>query len=216
MFQENVLSSLPLLLQHVRLAKRFEKLIGADSRFEVANQVKLGLVCFRLKVCSFNKKNSKLTIEICLQASTDATNEKFLSSINASGKLHMVPASLNGKYVIRFCVCSQSASNADIDHAYRVISQFATDLFEIMDMKKKADREAKDTGEENEAEDEVFMLDRKRQMSLRYRRSFFVRMVSDPKLYNPKIVKALTTSSSSMDDKFNVGESNGSPSKSHS
>lgn len=130
------------------------------------------------------------------------TNQKFLSTINASGKLHMVPASLNGKYVIRFCVCAQNSTNADIDHAFRVISQFATDLYEIMDMEKKKQKE--ETKEDDfESADEVFMLDRKRQMSLRYRRSFFVRMVSDPKIYNPKIVKALNSSSSSLDDKRN-------------
>lgn len=141
------------------------------------------------------------------------TNQKFLSSINASGKLHMVPASLNGKYVIRFCVCAQNASNADVDHAYRVIAQFATDLYEIMDMEQKNKQEPKDTTEEIEAADEVFMLDRKRQMSLRYKRSFFVRMVSDPKLYNPKIVKSLNTSSSSLEDKRHASDSTGSPSK---
>lgn len=42
----------------------------------------------------------------------------------------------------------------------------------------------------------MFVLERK-QHSLRYRRSFFVRMVSDPKLYNPKIVRALSGSTSS-------------------
>ncbi|OTF84103.1 aromatic-L-amino-acid decarboxylase-like protein, partial [Euroglyphus maynei] len=180
--------------EHVRLAKRFERLIRQDDRFEVVNQVKLGLVCFRLK-------------------SSDVTNQKFLSTVNASGKLHMVPASLNGKYVTRFCVCAQSATNEDIDHAYRVIAQFATDLFEIIEMEDKKkplstttmietetavnpDNQAANI-EDNEAVDEVFMLDRKRQMSLRYKRSFFVRMVSDPKLYNPKIVKALNNTNSS-------------------
>ena len=34
-------------------------------------------------------------------------------------------------------------------------------------------------------------LDRKRREALAYKRSFFVRMVSDPKIYNPKIAKAL-------------------------
>lgn len=34
---------------HIRLAKRFEKLVNADDRFEVKNDVHLGLVCFRLK-----------------------------------------------------------------------------------------------------------------------------------------------------------------------
>ena len=125
----------------------------------------------------------------------------------------MVPASLNGKYVIRFCVCAQNADNADIDHAYRVIAQFATDLFEIMDMEKKKNKEEQKESEENEAADEVFMLDRKRQMSLRYKRSFFVRMVSDPKLYNPKIVKALNTSTSSLDDKRHASDSTEAPLK---
>lgn len=55
----------------------------------------LGLVCFRLK-------------------GADKINEKLLSNINASGKLHMVPANVNDKYVIRFCVTAQNASEADI------------------------------------------------------------------------------------------------------
>ena len=41
----------------------------------------------------------------------------------------------------------------------------------------------------------MFLLDKKRH-SLRYKRSFFVRMVSDPKLYNPKIVRALSDNES--------------------
>lgn len=33
---------------HIRLAKRFESLVNSDDRFEVRNDVHLGLVCFRL------------------------------------------------------------------------------------------------------------------------------------------------------------------------
>src|SRR5690625_2446252 len=153
-------------------------MVRNDDRFEVVNQVKLGLVCFRLKVSPPNEGPVRRGLSFHAEQGSDVTNQKFLSSINASGKLHMVPASLNGKYVIRFCVCAQSSTNADVDHAFDVISQFATDLYEIMDMedKKKEEEGVKDTNEENEAADEVFMLDRKRQMSLRYKRSFFVRM----------------------------------------
>jgi tyrosine decarboxylase len=57
--------------------------------------LQLGLVCFRLK-------------------GSDALNQKLLSEINASGKLHMVPASVNDKYVIRFCVTAQHATEQDI------------------------------------------------------------------------------------------------------
>lgn len=80
---------------HIELAKRFEALVLKDSRFEVCNEVRLGLVCFRLK-------------------GTDRINEKLLSSINASGKLHMVPASVNDTYVIRFCAVAQNAKVEDI------------------------------------------------------------------------------------------------------
>lgn len=59
-------------------------------------------------------------------------------------------------------------------------------------------KEVKENKEEEEAEEvekeveEVFDLnERKKNKSLHYKRSFFVRMVSDPKIYNPKIVRSL-------------------------
>ncbi|XP_077510425.1 aromatic-L-amino-acid decarboxylase-like [Amblyomma americanum] len=99
--------------EHVRLAKKFEQLVRSDPRFEVVNQVIFGLVCFRLK-------------------GSNQLNEKLLSSINASGKLHMVPASLNDRYVIRFCVCAPNACDADIAYAWHIVSQFTTELLELL------------------------------------------------------------------------------------
>lgn len=63
---------------------------------------------------------------------SNSLNQKLLSSINASGKLHMVPASLSGNYVIRFCVCAQHATDADIIHAWDVITMFTEELLEIV------------------------------------------------------------------------------------
>lgn len=45
---------------------------------------------------------------------SDKLNEKLLSNINASGKIHMVPASVRDKYVIRFCAVAQHATSEDI------------------------------------------------------------------------------------------------------
>ncbi|XP_066260926.1 aromatic-L-amino-acid decarboxylase-like isoform X2 [Euwallacea similis] len=147
---------------HIRLAKRFESLVLKDKRFEICNEVTLGLVCFRLK-------------------GPDKLNEKLLSNINASGKLHMVPANVNDKYVIRFCVVSHEAAENDIDHAWEVICEFAEDLLEMQAAEK-----------EQELHDEVYeLLERKKKQTLAQKRSFFVRMVSDPKIYNPSIAKAL-------------------------
>lgn len=49
----------------------------------------------------------------------------------------MVPASLNDRYVIRFCVCAQHAAVADIEYAWEVISQFATDMTEYLEADNK-------------------------------------------------------------------------------
>ena len=62
----------------------------------------MGLVCFRLQ-------------------GTDEVNQLLLSTINSSGKLHMVPASVNDKYVIRFCVCAQNATEEDIGEQIKYI-----------------------------------------------------------------------------------------------
>ncbi|XP_052127613.1 aromatic-L-amino-acid decarboxylase isoform X1 [Frankliniella occidentalis] len=140
---------------HIKLAKSFEARVLKDPRFEVCNEVKLGLVCFRLR-------------------GTDQLNMKLLSSINASGRLHMVPATVVDKYIIRFCVTAQNATEEDVEHAWQVITEVASSLL----------------GEMNGEPPEI-MDDRKRRETLAYKRSFFVRMVSDPKIYNPKIAKAV-------------------------
>lgn len=44
----------------------------------------------------------------------------------------MVPASLSGNYVIRFCVCAQHATDADIIHAWDVITMFTEELLELI------------------------------------------------------------------------------------
>lgn len=126
-----------------------------------------------------------------------------MSSINGSGKLHMVPASVNEKYVIRFCAVAQNANEDDIgkvdsihspfilflttnaypkslDIAWDIITDFATELLE-----------------KEQADELTEILDRKRKETLAQKRSFFVRMVSDPKIYNPAINKAGTPRMSS-------------------
>lgn len=155
-----------------------------------------------------------------MQKGSNTINKKLLSNINASGELHMVPASLNDKFVIRFCVCAENARDEDILYAYEVISRSSKELFEIIKLEAEAKEKIKNASldrtesqltiveaepeeekiickpdeegkekeiaelikEENDIVQDVVVLDRKNhQMSLRYRRSFFVRMVSDPK-----------------------------------
>lgn len=83
----------------------------------------------------------------------------------------MVPASVQDKYVIRFCAVAQNASEEDIQYAWDVIVDFATELLE----KEQMDNVT-----------EMFP-GQKKPISLAQKRSFFVRMVSDPRIYNPAI-----------------------------
>lgn len=122
----------------------------------------LGLVCFRL-VGGPEDPGEHI----------DDLNKKLLTNINASGKLHMVPASVGDRFVIRFCVVQQHATREDIEAAWDIITDFATELIEGPDKER-------DLNEERA---------RRQKAALAHKRSFFVRMVSDPKLYNPAINK---------------------------
>ncbi|CAH0555254.1 unnamed protein product [Brassicogethes aeneus] len=94
---------------HIKLAKYFASLVETDSRFEVVNNVRLGLVCFRL-------------------IAPDTVNQTLLATINASGQLHMIPSMVRGKYIIRFCVTAENAVQEDVEHAWRVIKEHASEL----------------------------------------------------------------------------------------
>ncbi|XP_012265736.1 tyrosine decarboxylase-like [Athalia rosae] len=94
---------------HIKLAKRFEALMAKDTRFEIVNDVRVGLVCFRLK-------------------GTDALNQELLANINSSGKLHMIPSRVKGQYILRFCVVREHATEEDIDYAFDVIEEHSTEV----------------------------------------------------------------------------------------
>jgi len=74
----------------------------------------MGLVCFRLKDDPTNKLNKKL-----------------LETINESGKLHMVPSLVHDKYVIRFCVVAEHATEEDIGNIKQIYSLIQTILFKL-------------------------------------------------------------------------------------
>jgi len=159
---------------HCRLAKLFETRVNEDARFKVMNDVKTGLVCFRV-------------------IGTNNVNKLLLSTINASGRLHMVPASMNDKFVIRFCVCAQNAIDDDIETAWKIIQEFAAKVMSCQEDDKEEEKERYDDIKNG--------LEKKSSKNLQQKRSFFVRMVSDPKLYNPHILQAELSQRSASEEK---------------
>ncbi|XP_076059611.1 aromatic-L-amino-acid decarboxylase-like [Oratosquilla oratoria] len=136
---------------HCRLAQRFRDHVLADDRFEVCAPVRLGLVCFRLKA-------------------EDDLNEKLLATINESGKLFMVPASLNEKYVIRFCVCAEKTTDKHIDEDWKIITQLTDDVL------RESQKEAK------ERQRSSWNVGKARN----HKRSFFVHKTSSIKMVRAK------------------------------
>ncbi|XP_055387862.1 histidine decarboxylase isoform X2 [Condylostylus longicornis] len=117
----------------VRLAQKFEALVLADHRFEIPATRHLGMVVFRIK------GENELT-------------EKLLKRLNHRGRLHCVPASLKGKYVIRFTVTSTQTTIEDILEDWNEIRVVTSELLEEMNV--KIDRIKvflKDTKEKSEA-----------------------------------------------------------------
>ncbi|GAB0088367.1 Histidine decarboxylase [Sergentomyia squamirostris] len=117
----------------VRLAQKFEALVLADHRFEIPATRHLGMVVFRLR------------------GDNDFT-EKLLKRLNNRGNLHCVPASLKGRYVIRFTVTSSRTTNEDILKDWSEIRTVATEILEELNVKIERTRVClKDTREKNEA-----------------------------------------------------------------
>ncbi|VDI74577.1 histidine decarboxylase [Mytilus galloprovincialis] len=61
-----------------------------------------------------------------LEQGENELNEFLLKRLNRSEKVHMVPALLRGKYVIRFTVTSQYTEDCDIERDWKIISATAT------------------------------------------------------------------------------------------
>ncbi|XP_064642633.1 aromatic-L-amino-acid decarboxylase-like [Lineus longissimus] len=164
--------------EHCRLAKKFDGLVRKDNRFELIGETRMGLVTFRLKGSN--------TVTQCL-----------LRAINESGKIHMVPASINEAYFIRFAVCARNADDDDITYAWDVITEIADDILETSDNKD----DDMVTIDDEEVFNFDFSIDEnncgKKEIPddlnvTRLRRNAFLKMISDPKCYNPKVLKSLS------------------------
>ncbi|KAB0805609.1 hypothetical protein PPYR_02579 [Photinus pyralis] len=116
----------------VRLAQKFESLLSADCRFEIAARRHLGLVVFRL-------------------VGENHLTEKLLKRLNSRGNLHCVPAAIKDKYVIRFTVTSQFTTVDDIVRDWKEIKVVSESvLSEVADEKNKTRVKLADTKERNE------------------------------------------------------------------
>lgn len=95
--------------KHIALAHHFEKLCEADCRFEITEEVTMGLVCFRLK-------------------GSNERNEEFLRRLNGRGKIHLVPSKIDDVYFLRLAICSRYTEKEDVELSWREIKETADEL----------------------------------------------------------------------------------------
>ncbi|KAK7089752.1 hypothetical protein V1264_024951 [Littorina saxatilis] len=119
----------------VELSKMFERFVRKDPRFEIPAERILGLVVFRLK------GDNELT-------------ELLLKRLNKQGRVHMVPASLKGYYIIRFTVTSQYTTIDDIERDWTLIQTMADQVIEDLS-KEELQVPAEDEEIEVEEEEQV-------------------------------------------------------------
>lgn len=95
-----------------------------------------GMVVFRLK--GENELTEKV-IECCAPINSDpikiVDDFQLLKRLNHRGNLHAVPASLKGKYVIRFTVTSTRTTSDDIIKDWNEIRAVAAEILEEFNVK---------------------------------------------------------------------------------
>lgn len=95
--------------KQIALAHLYEKLCTADERFEIYEEVTMGLVCFRLK-------------------GNNERNEELLKLINARGKIHMVPSKIDDVYFLRLAICSRFTEDSDIQISWDEVKACADEV----------------------------------------------------------------------------------------
>ncbi|KAA0184233.1 Aromatic-L-amino-acid decarboxylase [Fasciolopsis buskii] len=112
-----------LIRQHAALAKRFESLLAKDDRFEIVNDVRFGLVCFRLKASEGD--NAKT---MALQEALLRQNRIYL----VAGSVPSNNSESATLYFLRFVGNLQTAME-DVDFAYSVLNETTTEVLKQSD-----------------------------------------------------------------------------------
>ena len=68
-------------------------------------------------------------------------SQNLLFALNDSGKIHMVPAMLEEKYIIRFCVNAQNSNEEDMKAAWELIKSTADKVINQFGIEKPIEQD---------------------------------------------------------------------------
>jgi hypothetical protein len=78
--------------------------------------------------------NRSIIIEFFIPNRTsDLTNDEFLATLNKSSSIHMIPANVKGKRVMRFVANQENVNKEQIENAWKLIQDIATEFLKGKD-----------------------------------------------------------------------------------
>lgn len=95
-----------VIREHVRLAQEFASWVRSEPGWELCAPHPFSVVCFRRDV-------------------PDEENEALLARVNATGELFLSHTRLSGRYVLRLAIGNARTTEADVRHAWAVITREA-------------------------------------------------------------------------------------------
>lgn len=99
------------ILEHIEMAKWFEKQIITTEGFELMAPRMFSVVCFRYHH------------EGMSAGDTDIFNRKLLQEINRSGKLYLSHTTLNGNFVLRMSIAQTETRQHHVEEAWKQINE---------------------------------------------------------------------------------------------
>ncbi|KAF8692733.1 hypothetical protein HU200_039431 [Digitaria exilis] len=104
--------------KHIELAKYFEQLVIADSRFEVVTPRTFSLVCFRLLPLASDQDDGR------------NLNYDLMDAANSSGKIFLSHTVLSGKFILRFAVGAPLTEEQHVFAAWKLLQDLASKQLE--------------------------------------------------------------------------------------
>ncbi len=106
-----------IIRSHIDMIQDLARKIEASDDFELLAPVPLNLVCFRYHPKGIDDKER-----------LNSLNESLLNKLNATGKMYLTHTRLNENYTIRLVAGQTGVSKADIDNAWELIRQMASEM----------------------------------------------------------------------------------------
>jgi aromatic-L-amino-acid decarboxylase len=99
-----------MIREHIRLGELFASWVDAEREWERLAPAPLALVCFRHRPAGMPEGPA-----------LDAHNQALLERVNASGKVHLVHTTLQGRFTLRLAIGQRTTTERHVEQAWEIL-----------------------------------------------------------------------------------------------